>query len=1023
MDLLRRFAEAAHRGQEYRPTTLWSWNDQLEPDEVRRQIREMARGGLGGYFMQARRGLRDAYLGPEWIEAVRTAIDEGAHTGVTPWLFDEHTWPSGSCAGRVYAGREAFRQKYLVVEEIGGEGWEPAEGTVAVFVATKAKRGAYTAFRRVPQPRSICGRAPQADEAFLHFVFRTGEKADVFSREATQEFLKQTHERYHATVGGEFGRAIPGMYTDEPQYAGAGHRVPWSPHLVRYFQRSCGYDLLAHLPELFYNVGPYRKTRFDFFETATRLFLLAWTMPIYQWCDRHGLRLTGHLMGEDSMLDQVQFVGAAMPHYEYMHIPGIDLGGRRPYSPLTVKQAASVAAQFGRDRVLGESFGGGGWTLTLDDMRFVAEWELALGVNLLCAHLAAFSLRGVRKRDFPPSLHYHQPWWPYYHLWNEYMAALVAVLTAGEQRVDVLVLHPIASAWTAYSPLDTAAVTDLDVALARLVDFLLGVHVDFHFGDELVLERLARVSKGRLEVGPRRYGTVVVPDATTLRKSTLTVLNRFKKSGGTILFAGRVPTCVDGEPSSKPAELARRCRRADAGTSRGRAALRRALPTDLQVVKSAGQDATAILSHWRKVDDDHVFFFLNTDTQRTIKARLRLPVTGTPLVLDPASGEYWPVQARVRKKGMTVSHTFPPRSSLLLVVRPKDCPEALVGMMPKKPRRRHVLKGRWHIRRLDPNVLVLDTARWRSDDEEYSEPMAVLDIQQELIRQDRQQPVTLQFEFDCRVSDLAGRRFGLVLEDPARYEMWYNKMRTPLNDAGPYWDATFRRVDVTRYIRDGRNVIELRRPWQMDPRRRDLFIGRADGWAVRTVATETELEPVYLVGDFAVDFPEGSRQGNLGSRWMRGRPGIVDEPDRLTGTDLLRAGYPFFTGRLVLEREVTLTHTPREAAVLELPSFKAVTATVVVNGHEAGTVWQCPGEVSVDGLLQKGRNHLAIILTTGLRNLLGPHHHEEGELHAVAPQAFACRHGWMGRGPTHRYVPDAYNIVHLGLDAEPILRY
>ena len=1023
MDLLRRFAEAAHRGQEYRPTTLWSWNDRLEPEEVRRQIREMARGGLGGHVMHACRGLCETYLGPQWMEAIRHAIDEGAHTGVTPWLYDEDTSPSGSCAGRVYAGRDVFRQKYLVVEPITHEAWEPSEGTVAVFVGQTDGRGNFTAMRRVAQPRAVCGRTPGPKETFLHFAYRIGENVDVFSREATQAFLKQTHERYQETVGGEFGRAIPGIFTDEPQYAGAGHRVPWSPHLVRYFQRTCDYDVTDHLPELFYPIGDYRKIRFDFYETVTRLFLLAWTMPIYQWCDRHGLHLSGHLMGEDTLLDQVQYVGAAMPHYEYLHAPGVGVLGRAAPSPLAVKQAVSVAAQAGRERVLAELFAGAGWALTLDDMRFLAEWQFALGTNRVCTHQASFSLRGVRKRDYPPSLHYHQPWWPYYHLWNEYMASLTAVLTAGEPVVDVLVIHPISSAWAEYSPVDAGPVKELDDALARLVDFLLGTHVDFHFGDELVLERQASVAKGELVVGDCRYPTVVVPDAGNLRKSTVTLLKRLKKSGGTILFAGRVPERVDGEPSGAPADLARGCKRADVGNARGRAALRRALRPDLEVVDARGKDLASVVAQWRQVGEDHVFFFLNTSEAKKVRARLRLPVSGTPLVLDPRSGEYRPAKARMRKQGMTLSHTFPARGSLLLVVRPLEAPEGLVASLPKRPRRRHVLKGRWRIRRLDPNVLVLDIARWRTDEEPYSDPMPVVDIQQELMRWDGQQPVTLRFEFTCDVADLSGQRFGLVMEDPAAHELWYNEMRTPLSDGGPYWDAAFRRVDVSRYVRPGRNVIELRRPWQLDPRRRDLLTGRVGGWAVRTVAPDTEWEAVYLVGDFAVDFPDGTHQGDGGSRWMRGRPRLIDEPDRLTGTDLVRAGYPFFTGRLVLEREVTLPHTPGEGAVLELPSFKAVTATVVVNGHEAGTVWQCPGEVSVDGLLSKGRNHVAVILTTGLRNLLGPHHHADGELAWVPPQAFACRQGWMGRAPAHACEPEAYNVVNFGLDAEPVLRY
>ncbi len=1022
MDLLRRFREAGHKNRSLRPTTFWSWNDRLDPEDLRRQIREMARGGLGGHFMHARRGLATAYLGPEWTEAVRVALDEGRHTAVTPWLYDEDCWPSGSCSGRVYAGREDFRQKYLVFEEIKSPAWEPTENTVAVFVAKIDTEGQYLSFRRLEEPRLACGKAPALDEALIHFSHRPGEYVDVFNREATEEFLKQTHERYRTTVGGEFGRAIPGIFTDEPQYDGTGHRVPWSPCLLRFFRRACRYDLLDRLPELFFPVGRYRKTRFDFYETVTRLFLLAWTMPVYQWCDRHNLKLTGHMMGEDTLLGQIQYVGAAMPHYEYMHIPGIDHLRRRLGSAVLVKQAASVAAQLGRPRVLSETFGGSGWNVSLDDLRFIAEWQFVLGVNLICTHLAALSLRGARKRDFPPSLHYHQPWWPHYYLWNDYVASLLSVLTAGTPQVDVLMIHPIASAWADYCPLDHDWVEIMDERLRHLVDAVLGMHVDFHFGDELVLEREARVAKGRVAVGPCRYRTVIVPDATNLRTSTVALLRRFKRGGGRIVFAGRVPALVDGEPSKKVVHLAKGCKRADVSTVRGRAALRRALGPRLEVVTAAGKDAAKVLVQWRTVEGDHVFFFLNTDERKKVCARLRLPVSGTPMVLDPATGRYWKIGCRSRSKGITVLHTFGPRESLLLLVRPKKAAPAAPPAPPAPPRGRNVLKGRWKVRREDPNALVLDTASWRTDEGEYSEPMNVLDIQQELMQRGAHEVVVLRFEFDCALSDPRGGRFGLVMEQPDACEMWYNGMRAPLSDTGPYWDGAFRRIDVTPYVCCGRNVIEVKRAWHVQERRRALLLGRAGGWEARTAAPDVELEAVYFVGDFGVAFPDGSRRAERGSRWMRGRPRLVDERKRVTGTDLLRAGYPFYAGRLTLEREVILKKEPASGAVLELPPVNAITASVLVNGQEAGAVWRFPATVPVDGMFVRGRNRLAITLTTSLRNLLGPHHHQDGELYWVTPQSFATSPGWLSRKAGHRRVRQAYNVVDFGLAGDVVLR-
>ena len=42
----------------YRPIPFWSWNDQLDAEELRRQIGWMHANGIGGFFMHARGGLK-----------------------------------------------------------------------------------------------------------------------------------------------------------------------------------------------------------------------------------------------------------------------------------------------------------------------------------------------------------------------------------------------------------------------------------------------------------------------------------------------------------------------------------------------------------------------------------------------------------------------------------------------------------------------------------------------------------------------------------------------------------------------------------------------------------------------------------------------------------------------------------------------------------------------------------------------------------------------------------------------------
>lgn len=65
----------------HRPLPFWSWNDALNPQELRRQIRSMANSGVGGYFMHARSGLKTDYLESDWFDCIEAGIDEGKKTG------------------------------------------------------------------------------------------------------------------------------------------------------------------------------------------------------------------------------------------------------------------------------------------------------------------------------------------------------------------------------------------------------------------------------------------------------------------------------------------------------------------------------------------------------------------------------------------------------------------------------------------------------------------------------------------------------------------------------------------------------------------------------------------------------------------------------------------------------------------------------------------------------------------------------------------------------------------------------
>ena len=101
----------------YRPIPFWSWNENLDIDETKRQIGLMYEAGIGGYFMHARGGLQTEYMGEEWYENIEVGITEGEKRGMGAWAYDENGWPSGFAAGAVNGLGERYQQKYLRIEE------------------------------------------------------------------------------------------------------------------------------------------------------------------------------------------------------------------------------------------------------------------------------------------------------------------------------------------------------------------------------------------------------------------------------------------------------------------------------------------------------------------------------------------------------------------------------------------------------------------------------------------------------------------------------------------------------------------------------------------------------------------------------------------------------------------------------------------------------------------------------------------------------------------------------------------
>jgi hypothetical protein len=250
---------------------------------------------------------------------------------------------------------------------------------------------------------------------------------------------------------------------------------------------------------------------------------------------------TGHLLYEEWLRRLVRVEGNLFKHYQHMDVIGVDhlypiIGDRdRPDEHVAMKVGSSAAHQLGSPRLLCESFGGIFMDATMQRMKWIADWEYVLGVNLLNPHGFHYTLEGPRKRDWPPSMFYQYPWWGYYGEFSNYISRLSHLLSGGKHVAKVGVLWPMNAMFATYTPQTHNPLGDrIERDFNTLTDLLLRLHYDFDYLDEDTLA-IADLQGNTVRIRDEAYELLVLPPMTHLQLSTLEMLERFTAQGGRVL--------------------------------------------------------------------------------------------------------------------------------------------------------------------------------------------------------------------------------------------------------------------------------------------------------------------------------------------------------------------------------------------------------------------------------------------------------------------------------------------------------
>ncbi|MBR5527972.1 MAG: hypothetical protein IKV97_03135 [Clostridia bacterium] len=883
--------------KKYRPIPFWSWNEKLDTAETVNQIEMMEEQGIGGFFMHARGGLQTEYMGEEWFENVKVCADVCEKNGMHPWAYDENGWPSGFGNGIVNGKGVEYQQKYLRVA--------PASEACENIIATV---GEYRFYYDV-NPFYV----------------------DTLDGKVIKDFIENIYVPYYEKFNGK----IRGFFTDEPQISRNG--IPWSFILPEEYKAAYGDDLIPHLPELFFDIDGYKTTRIRFWKLITDLFSKNFMKQIYDWCISHGFGFTGHLVLEESLESQLVSNGACMPHYEYMTIPGMDWLGRHNNRSLTPYQVGSAARQNGQKQVLSETFAMCGHNIGHDELKWIYEYQMVRGINLLCQHLEGYSNRGIRKRDYPPAMYIQQPWWKEYKTFNDAMSRIGMLLSDGDDNVDVLLIHPQTTAWTMYND-DCAVKINEENKNARGSELLAGLqkelldeililerkHINFHLGDETVMERHGKAEDGKLVIGNKKYSKVIVlPGHTDFFPNTERLLDEFTKNGGIKTSASELE--------------------------------------DNNII-----DVPDITYCERAYGDFTLYYFVNS-TENTYDAYIEKGAK----VMDPVTGELYAFDGH---------HVFHKYESLVVI----DDGTCRKNKEQKAQGEDIDLSGEWNIVSCTENSLTLDYCDYYFDDVLEEKNGYILNAMYRAI--DKGKPVRIRCEYKV-CADYVPEKLYLACETPEIFDIRVNGELVDKHDCGYFRDKAFRKLDISRYFKVGENIISAEVDFcQSETVYKNIEKSRCFESEKNKLTFDMEIEAMYLVGDFSVTADSSCEElPKNACRYPAGVKFVINAPKTSVALDKInRNGFPFFAGEITLEK----TFDGKDITALDFEKCGVNVVKAEINGVFAGKFMYEPYRTDISHLIKDGENTVRLTLVNNVRNLLGPHHLAEGESYSVGPGSF-----------------------------------
>ena len=397
---------------------------------------------------------------------------------------------------------------------------------------------------------------------------------DHMNATAVRKYLDHMSDTIQKKTG-PLSNHLRAFFTDSMELEGCN----WAADFPEEFQKRRGYDLMPYLPFTMFKVGRLgaivddkygvektpefaeivNRVRFDFELTKAELLYERFTRVYLQWCKDQNVKSRAQAYGRGFFPLETS-LGYDIPEGEswttnwLRHRLGEEMSDedyRRGRGYTMINKYVSSAAHLTGKRIVSCEEMTNTYLVfntTLELLKIGSDQSLMSGITHSVWHGFNYSPPDA---PFPGWVQYgsyyneKNNWWPYFKYLNDYKARISSLLQHTDMYTDMAILPANYDLWGEMGVQTDPFPEKLNIPYTSIIWESInknGGAADYT--TEIIIND-SQVKNGKLCYGPKKYGTLFLPEVTSLYPETLQKLYDFVATGGRIF-------CIEKYPEKSP---------------------------------------------------------------------------------------------------------------------------------------------------------------------------------------------------------------------------------------------------------------------------------------------------------------------------------------------------------------------------------------------------------------------------------------------------------------------------------------